>query len=45
VLRPPLPGRIARVEVDGEGAAPFDAEGVTLRRLPARVLIHCEPAT
>jgi hypothetical protein len=43
VLRPPLPGRIAHVDVDGEDAAAFDAEGVTLRRLPARVRIHCEP--
>lgn len=40
VLRPPLPGSLRRVEIDGRPAA-FDAAGVALARCPATVVFHC----
>lgn len=39
VLRPPLDRPLAQVEVDGSPTAEFDAESVTLRALPARVVM------
>jgi hypothetical protein len=41
VLRPPLPGPLVRVDVDGRAHAPFDADGVTLRACPADVVLRC----
>lgn len=40
-LRPPLPGRLRRAEVDGKAVA-FEPEGVTLTKLPVRVVLRCE---
>ena len=40
VLRPPLPGPLGRVEVDGRALAGFDAGGVTLRACPADVVFR-----
>ena len=41
VVRPPLPGPLAAVEVDGRAHHAFDADGVTLRAAPADVVLRC----
>jgi hypothetical protein len=40
VLRPPLPGPLVSVEVDGRAHA-FDPAGITLRTSPADVVLRC----
>jgi hypothetical protein len=40
VVRPPLAGPLARVRVNGEPAARFDATSVTLERSPATVVME-----
>jgi hypothetical protein len=40
VLRPPLPGPLVSVAVDGQPIADFDAESVTLGAIPATVLLR-----
>lgn len=42
VLRPPLPGVLREVRVDGESLATFDREGPRIRRCPAEVELRCE---
>jgi hypothetical protein len=39
VLRPPIPGRAASVDVNGR-PAPFDADGVTIATCPADVVLR-----
>ena len=39
VLRPPLPGPLVRVEIDGRPSDRFDADGVTIRACPADVVL------
>lgn len=41
VLRPPLPGPLARVEVDGVPVDGFTADSVTIRACPANVVMVC----
>jgi hypothetical protein len=41
VLRPPRPRPLPAVEIAGAPAAGFDAEGVTIRRCPAEVVLRC----
>jgi hypothetical protein len=43
VIRPPLPGPLSRVEVNGEPLAGFDEEGPRLRRWPAEVDLTFRP--
>jgi hypothetical protein len=40
VVRPPLPRPLAGVEIDGAPARDFAADGVTLRSVPARVVMR-----
>jgi hypothetical protein len=40
VVRPPLPRPLASVELDGAPIAAFDADGVTLQRCPASVVMR-----
>jgi hypothetical protein len=39
-LRPPLPGRLSGVTVNGVAHADFDDQSVRLIKLPAEVLMH-----
>jgi hypothetical protein len=43
VLRPPLPGPLVSVTVNGE-EAPFDADGATIRVVPAHVVLRFREA-
>jgi F5/8 type C domain len=40
VIQPPLPRPLVAVEVDGHPIADFDAESVTLRKLPSHVVMR-----
>jgi len=40
VIKPPLPRPIAGVDIDGKRTGAFDAETVTVDRLPAEIVIH-----
>ena len=40
-LRPPLPGPLRGVEVDGRAVSGFDRDGVVIARGPAEVTLVC----